>query len=95
MSDEHRDKAPDEDAQDASAEDALPAHVIDALDTLDRELRSVGVARWLKQRNLSPMVAQLAVRALRCYLDGDRDRAAQIFETIGEDLRDRTMQLKP
>ena len=88
MSDEQR---PD----DSAAPEALPPHLAEVLDTLDRELCSVAIGRWLKQRNLSPSIPHLALRGLQCYLGGERDRAVQIFENIAEDLRDLTMQLNP
>lgn len=65
------------------------------LDELERELFSLPVAQALQQRELSPELTRTAVRALKLYLAGDVDVAAQSFEAMAEDLRDRTLSIRP
>jgi hypothetical protein len=72
----------------------LPAALVEALDTLDREVRRLELVKLLSQRQLSAETARLAVEGLQRYLAGDKERAAQIFEALGEELREQTMTLR-
>ena len=72
----------------------LPAALIEALDTVDREVRRLELVKLLSARQLSAQTARLAVEGLQHYLAGDKERAAQIFEALGEELREQTMTLR-
>lgn len=63
------------------------------MEELDREVRTLEIARALRQRQVRPELAALAVRGLRELLDGELEPAAQAFEELAEELRERTVNL--
>lgn len=71
----------------------IPKTLRDAVDALDRQAQLLPVARALKVNELSAQVVHQTARALQLYLDGEIDQAAQVFETLAEELKDRTMSI--
>ena len=74
-------------------ENALPLTLTEALDSIERDIHSLPVARLLKRRNLSVESARSAVRGLKSYLNGEIEEAAQVFEALADDLRDQTVTI--
>ncbi len=84
---------PDANDQAPPAEPRLPEPLVAALETLERELHSVSLAKLLKRRQINATSAQLALRGIKAYLAGETDQAIQMLETVAEELRDLTVQL--
>jgi hypothetical protein len=63
------------------------------LEELDREVRTLETARALAKVNVSPERTALAVRGLRHLLAAETEEAAQVFEALAEELRERTLPL--
>ncbi|MCA9668157.1 MAG: hypothetical protein KC503_21310 [Myxococcales bacterium] len=71
----------------------IPKTLLDAVDALDRQAQLLPNARALKAAELSPLTLHKIVRATQLYLEGELDQAAQVFEALAEELKDRTMAL--
>ena len=69
----------------------LPPKLLELVDELDQEVRSLPVARALSGRGIGVQLAVHAVAGLKQLLDGERERAARTFEAISEEIRDRTV----
>ena len=76
----------------STAEDSpLSTKLVELLDELDREVRSLQTARALSARGLNPTLAAHTVEGLRHLLDGKRKQAARMLEAVVEELLDRTV----
>lgn len=72
----------------------LPLKLLELLDELDQEVRSLPTTRALSRRGLSPKLAALTVEGLRLLLDGQSEQAARVLEAVAEELRDRTVSME-
>jgi hypothetical protein len=72
----------------------LPEKLLELLDELDGAVRTVEVARVLTARQVDPQLAIHAVRALQHLLAGEREEAAQLFETLADEIHGRTVQMR-
>jgi len=72
---------------------ALPDRLIELLDELDQQVRSLQTARALTRAGASPELAILAMRGLKHLLEADTEQARQVFEALHEELHDRTVSL--
>jgi len=69
----------------------LPPKLLELVDELDQEVRSLPVARALVRRGVGAQLAVHVVAGLKQLLDGEREQAARTFEAIFEEIRDRTV----
>ena len=61
----------------------------EVLDDLDTLLKNPDVGTELAARGVNTSLAIVAAEALRAYLDGDKARAHEDFETVAEEIRTR------
>ena len=71
----------------------LPQKLVELLDEIDAEMRSLAVTRVLNQRGVNPELPTLVVRGLRQLLDGERYEAARVFEVAVEEILERTVSM--
>jgi hypothetical protein len=64
------------------------------VDELDREVRSLEVARALTRRQVSPELATLAVQGLKHLLEANLEQAVQVFESLSDEIHERTLSLE-
>ena len=65
--------------------------VFDDLDTL---LKNPEVGAELTQRGINVSLAIVAAEALLAYVEGDRERAAEDFDTVAEEIATRLAATK-
>jgi hypothetical protein len=71
----------------------LPEKVMELLDRLDQQIRSLETARALAKLQVRPDLPALALTGLRHLLAGEGQEAASVFETLAEEIHERTVSL--
>lgn len=67
-------------------ESAALKELFEVFGELDTLLKNPDVGSALTARGLNTSLAIVAADALRAYLDGDKARAAEDFETVAEEI---------
>ena len=66
----------------------------EVLDDLATLLKNPDVGAVLTQRGVNTSLAIVAAEALTAYVEGDRERAAEDFDTVAEEIKTRTLARK-
>jgi len=74
-----------------SKNQTLPARLMELVDELDREVRTLPVARALTGSGVGVQLVTHVVQGLKALLDGEREQTVRMFEAVAEEIRDRTV----
>lgn len=78
---------------DKSDESQAMRELHEVFSDLDTLLKNPDVGADLTARGINTSLAIVAADALRAYLDGDKARAAEDFETVAEEIASRRKML--
>ncbi len=74
---------------DGTGERGPLAELVEVLGELDTLLKNPGVGAALAAKGVNISLALVGVEGLRAYLDGDKERAAEEFSTVAEEVASR------